>query len=167
MGLQYWSCPASALFTLGIFQIVGFLTQRKLLVEDVFGDFFIDPDTEEGWAKIRRIIEPHGLSKLMLTGASPSKPIRQGDGMFTPFMIQKQHANLCQMYQTAVEVGNILEPDEEYLRMWWNMSDMPMQNQEGTLRWNAILAAYEVIHENKLYLFIANTMRASVFSRSL
>ena len=147
MGLQHWSCPASTLFTLGMLQIVGYLAQRKLLVEDVFGDFFIDPDTETGWSNIRRIVEPHGLSKIMLTGVSPSKPIRQGDGMFGPFMIQKQHANLCMMYDTAEKLGNIKDPDNEYLRMWWNQQDMPMQNQEATLRWNAILAAYEVIHE--------------------
>ena len=147
MGLQYWTCPANGLFTLGLFQIVGYLRQRKLLIEDVLGDFFIDPDTEAGWANIQRIIEPHGLSKVMLTGASPSKPIRQGDGMFNPFMLQKQHANICMMYETAESLGNIKDPDDEYLRMWWNIQDMPIQNQESTMRWNAILAAYEVIHE--------------------
>jgi len=147
MGLQHWSCPANALFTLGMFQIVGFLDQRKLLVEDVFGDFFIDPDTEEGWAKIQQIIEPHGMSKIMLTGATPSKPIRQGDGQFGPFMIQKQHANFCMMYNKAEELGNIKNPDDEDLRMWWNFADFPFQNQEASMRWNAIVAAYEVIHE--------------------
>jgi len=148
MGLQYWSCPANALFTLGIFQIVGYLQQRKLLVEDVFGDFFIDPDTEEGWQKIQQIIEPHGLAKIMLTGATPSKPIRQGDGQFGMFMIQRQHANLCMMYNTANDIGDIIkEPEKEYLKMWWNFSDFPFQNQEATMRWNAIISTYEVIRE--------------------
>ncbi len=148
MGLQYWKCPANALFTLGIFQIVGFMQQRQLLIEDVMADFFINSDTQEGWSKIQQVIEPHGLSKVMLTGSTPSKPIRQGDGQFGPYMIQRMHANLCMMYNKANDLG-IIRQDvrEEYMEMWWNFADFPIQNQESTMMWNAVISAYEVIHE--------------------
>jgi len=146
MGLYNLSCPASALFTLGMFQVVEFMQKRKLLIEDVFKDFFIDPDTETGWSKIQAIIEPHGLSKLIPTGSIPSKSLRQGDGMFQQFIVARGHANLAMMYKTAVSMGNIKDPDDEYLRVDLNMADYPTQNQEASMRWNAIISAYEVIH---------------------
>jgi len=148
MGLQYWKCPANALFTLGIFQIVGNMQKRKTLIDDVMSDFFIDADTKAGWAKIASIIEPHGTSKTMLTGATPSKPIRQGDGQFSPFMIQRQHANLCMMYEQANSLGIIRQDvEEDYMKMWWNFADFPFENQSSTLKWNAVISAYEVIRE--------------------
>ena len=148
MGLQYWKCPANALFTLGIFQIVGYMQQRETLIDDVMSDFFIDADTKEGWAKIASVIEPHGMSKVMLTGATPSKPIRQGDGSFGPFMVQRMHANLCMMYNQANSLGIIRQDVEtDYMRMWWNFADFPLENQSSTLKWNAVISAYEVIRE--------------------
>jgi len=145
MGLYNISCPASSLYMLGILQIVGFMQKRKLLIEDVFADFFIDSDTEAGWSKIQAIIEPHGLQKLVPTGSIPSKSLRQGDGMFQSFIVSRGHANLAMMFKTATTLGNIKDPDDEYLRVDWNMTDFPIQNQEASMRWNAIISAYEVV----------------------
>jgi len=145
MGLYNINCPASSLYMLGILQIIGFMQKRKLLIEDVFADFFIDTDTEAGWAKMQAIIEPHGLEKLIPTGSIPSKSLRQGDGMFQSFIVSRGHANLAMMYKTATSLGNIKDPDDEYMRVDLNMADFPIQNQEASMRWNAVISAYEVV----------------------
>jgi len=147
MGLYNISCPSSSLFMLGILKILGYMQKRQLLVEDVFADFFIDPETETGWSQIQAIIEPHGNSKLIPTAAIPSKPPRQGDGMFGMFMVQRAHSNLAIMYKTAERLGNIKDPDDEYLRIDLNPADHPVQNLEASQRWNAIISAYEVCRE--------------------
>ena len=72
MGLQYITSSASSLFQLGIYQIIGFMTKRRNILDDVFSDFFINSDTLDGWEKIKQVIEPHGLAKLIPTGATPS-----------------------------------------------------------------------------------------------
>jgi len=154
MGLYNISCPASSLFMLAILQVIGYMNKRELLVDDVFADFFIDPDTEDGWSKIQAIIEPHGNSKLLPTAAIPSKPPRQGDASFNPFMVQRAHYNLAIMYKTAVRMGNIKDPDDEYLRVDLNPADHPTQNLEATQRWNAIISAYEVCREMESQVYL-------------
>jgi len=154
MGLYNINCPSSSLFMIAILQVIGFMNKRKLLVDDVFADFFIDPDTETGWSKIQAIIEPHGNAKLLPTAAIPSKPPRQGDGSFNPFMVQRAHYNLAIMYKTAVKLGNIKDPDDEYLRVDLNPADHPTQNLEATQRWNAIISAYEVCREMESQLYL-------------
>jgi len=156
MGLYYVSCTHSGLFYLGMNQIIAKMKQRKMLLDHVFSKFYTDPYSREGWKSIELSVGVFGSTKLVGTGATPSKPARQGDGQFTPYSLDKTNVALVGMYQKGLS-SNIFKNSEdlrvEYLPDW----DIVRQT-ENTMRWNSICYAYEVIEElvKDCYLLIAS-----------
>ncbi len=145
MGLQSISCPCGSLFLLGMLQIVGFMDKRKLIIDNIFKDFFTAPDTESQWQDIREVIEPHGLKKMLPTGATPSKPPRQGDGSLTPFKVNRAVFNLAMMYKTAAAKDILI--DEPGMECFFDPRDNPNQHMEGALKWNVLITAFETCYE--------------------
>jgi hypothetical protein len=145
MGLYFVGCTNSGLFNLGLNQIIYNMQKRKDILDYVFAPIYRDPYTKEGWKKIESSVGIHGVSKLIPSGATPSKHPRQGDGQFTPFSLDKSSSACTNMYDLGVEDNLFLDSDEmrvEYTPDWDQTSQM-----NNMMRWNSICYGYETIEE--------------------
>lgn len=144
MGLYNVTCSNSGLFFLGITQIIYNLKKRQDIIEYVFSPVYIDPYSKSGWEDITSTIEPHGTTKLVSTGATPSKPPRQGDGQTTPFNLDKSSASCSEMYNKGVEKGLFINSDFMKVELLGDWNQVEQMNH--MMRWNAICEGYVSIN---------------------
>ena len=145
MGLYSVSCSNSGLFYLGLIQIIYNMQKRKDILDYVFASVYTDPYTKEGWGKIEKSIGPFGVSKLIPSGSTPSKPPRQGDGTFTPFALDKSAAACTVMYNKGIEDNLFITPDNMQVEFTGDWNQLEQANH--MMRWNSICEGYETIEE--------------------
>jgi hypothetical protein len=145
MGLYHVSCSNSGLFYLGLNKIIYNMQKRRDILDYVFAPVYTDPYTKDGWKEIEQSVGLHGVSKLVPSGSTPSKPPRQGDGSFTPYTLDKSSSACTNMYNIGIEKDLFVEPDlmrVEYTAVWNQVEQM-----NHMIRWNSICEGYETIEE--------------------
>jgi len=145
MGLYFVNCSKSGLFYLGLIQIIYNMQKRRDILDYIFAPVYIDPYTKEGWQKIEKSVGIHGNTKLVPSGATPSKHPRQGDGQFTPYTLDKSVASCTDMYNRGLSENIFVNPDDMKVEFTGDWDQIEQGNH--MTRWNSICEGYETVEE--------------------
>jgi hypothetical protein len=127
------------------------IKKRLELIEDVFADHFNDTTNRESFETIYNAIELFGCNALLPTGATPSKPDRQGDSQLNPFVLSKQPSCLKRMFELINAKGLIKDRNDLYLP---DPEEDLVTFIQNSMKWNAFCNAVEVMKEMEVHAFL-------------